>query len=387
MSIYKLLFGADYNIIITMKIITMKIKFKILCLNICSVLIAFVLLFGACNTGTGGEQRHFTAFNNVDITVQARGKTLTGSAVDKIRALLVGLNAEFSATINTSTVSKINAATAGDSVEISERFKFVADTCAKMHMFTEGKFDASVYPLVLLWQFAPNYPVANFTVPTDEEITATKALVGYDKFTFDETSATKTLGDAKLDFGGALKGYTADKIAEIMAAEGIKGGYVNVGGSSINILSADTLSIVHPRQRTENILTVKLSENNLSVSTSGDYEKNYVKDGKTYSHLINPESGRPAETGVASATVIGKNGLKLDALTTALCLFPHDFTHPENGELYKFIQKILASEDFTDAQIFAVCINGEEKQILTNKKQGDDFTLNDKDYRIIQIGG
>ena len=355
--------------------------------NVCVLAFAIIFILSSCKAGAGGEQRHFTAFNNVDITVQVRGKTLSNGAADKIRTLLDNLNAEFSATVAGSTVSKINAAAAGDSVDISERFKFVADACAKMHTFTEGKFDASVYPLILLWQFAPNFPVSDFAVPTDEEITATKALVGYDKFTFGETAAIKTIDGAKLDFGGALKGYTADKIAEIMAADGIKGGYVNVGGSSINILSADHLSIVHPRKRAENILTVKLSENNLSVSTSGDYEKNYVKDGETYSHLIDPESGCPAKTGVASATVIGKNGLQLDALTTALCLFPHDFTHPENGDLYRFIQKILSSEDFTGAQIFVVCANGEEKQILTNKKQGDDFTLNDKDYRIIQIGG
>lgn len=378
MSIYKLLLETIYNIIITM-----KIMLKILRLTMCAVLAAFVLLPAACNTG--GEQRHFTAFNNVDITVQARGKTLTGSAADKIRALITELNAEFSATVNTSTVSKINSASAGDSVNISERFKFVADVCGKMYEFTEGKFDPSVYPLSILWQFSPNFPVANFAVPTDEEITATKELIGYDKFTFGGTWATKTLDGAKIDFGGALKGYCSDKIAEIMAADGIKGGYVNVGGSSINILSVDSLSIVHPRNRTENILTVKLSEDNLAVSTSGDYEKNYTTDGKTYSHLIDASSGRPAETGVASATVIGRNGLKLDALTTALCLFSHDFKTPENGELYKFIQKILASEDFTGAQVFAVCVNGEEKQILTNKKQGDDFTLNDSGYKIITV--
>lgn len=352
----------------------------------CAVLAAFVLLPAACNKG--GEQRHFTAFNNTAVIVQARGKILSSDAADKIRTLLDDINAEFSATAAGSTVSKINAETAGNRVAVSERFKRVADVCGEMYSFTEGKFDASVYPLTLLWQFSPNFPVSPFTLPTDEEITATKALIGYDNFTFGETVATKTFDGAKLDFGGALKGYVADKIAEIMAEDGITGGYVNVGGSSINVLFADSLSIVHPRKREkgENILTVKLSENNLSVSTSGDYEKYYIKDGARYSHIIDPESGRPAKTGVASATVIGKNGLKLDALSTALCLFSHDFTRPENGDLYKFIQKIMSSEDFNGAQVFVVCVDGETRQILTNKNQGEDFTLNDNDYRIIKIG-
>lgn len=362
----------------------MKSFVKNLCLKFCAGIITLILL---CSVGCGnaaGEQRHFTAFNNVDITVQARGKALTDGAVNQISRLLKDLNAEFSATVADSTVSAINAAAANCGVEISERFKFVADACGEMYEFTGGKFDPSVYPLSVLWQFSPNYPLPNFSVPTDDIITETKAIVGYNNFTFGETAATKSIDGAKIDFGGALKGYAADKIAEIMKADGIESGYVNVGGSSIYILSVDNLSIRHPR-KDGTILSVKIKENNLSVSTSGDYEKTYTADGKIYSHLIDSSVGRPAETGVASATAIGKNGLKLDALTTALCLFAHDFATPENGDLYKFIQKIINSEEFSGVQVFAVCIDGEEKQILTNKKQGDDFTLNDNGYRIITV--
>ena len=362
----------------------MKMKSKILRLNICAIFIAFILLFSACNTG--GEQRHFTAFTKTAVTVQSRNKLLSDAATEKISALLFDLNAEFSATVNGSTVFKINAANAGEKTEISERFKYIANTCEKMRDFTDGKFDPSVYPLTLLWQFAPNYPVPLFAVPTEEEIAAAKALVGYDKFSFSD-GAVKTTDNAKLDFGGALKGYAADKIAEIMKEDGVTGGYVSVGGSSIYVISTDTLSILHPRNddNDDNILKIKMKEKNVSVSTSGDYQKTYTQNGKIYSHIIDPDTGYPQNTGVASATVIGNDGLKLDALTTAMCLFEHDFLNPENGELYKFIQKILAAEDFKNAQIFAVCVNGENKQILTNKKQGEDFALLDKDYTVINV--
>lgn len=363
----------------------MKNFTKNIYLKICSCFLVFTLLFSVACSGTAGEQRHFSAFNNVDITVQVRGKTLSTATAEKIRELLKALNDEFSATKEGSAVFEINAADAGIGVAISERFKFIAETCATMREFTMGKFDPSVYPLSVLWQFSPSFPVSHFTVPTDEEIMATKALIGYDKFSFTD-GAVKSVTGAKLDFGGALKGYAADEIAKIMKADGITGGYINVGGSSINVISADSLSIVHPRKRDDNILTVKLFEKDLAVSTSGDYEKNYTKNGKTYSHLIDPDSGYPAETGVASATVIGKNGLKLDALTTALCLFCHNFANPQNGELYKFIQKILSDEDFNNAQVFIVCVDGENRQILTNKKQGENFTLLDTSYRIIQVG-
>lgn len=376
MSIHKLIFRRFYNIIITM-----KMKSKILRLNICAIFIAFILLFSACNTG--GEQKHFTAFNKTAVTVQSRNKLLSDDAAEKISALLFDLNAEFSATVNGSTVFKINAANAGEKTEISERFKYIANTCEKMRDFTDGKFDPSVYPLTLLWQFAPNFSVPDFSVPTEDEISAAKALVGYDKFSFSDI-AVKTTDNAKLDFGGALKGYAADKIAEIMKEDGVTGGYVSIGGSSIYVISTDTLSVMHPRED-GNILKIKMKEKNLSVSTSGDYQKTYTQNGKIYSHIIDPFTGYPQNTGVASATVIGNDGLKLDALTTAMCLYEHDFDLPENGELYKFIQKILSAEDFKNAQIFAVCVNGERKQILTNKKQGEDFTLLDKNYAVINV--
>ena len=359
----------------------MKIKSKSFYFNIFAIFFAFTLLFCGCNTG---EQRYFTAFNKTAVTVQARNKKISDAAAQQITDFLADLNAEFSATVGDSTVSKINRAGAGEKTEISERFRIVAATCGQIYDFTDGKFDPSVYPLTILWQFSPNYPVPQFSLPTENEIAAAKSLVGYNKFSF-LNGAVKSVANAKLDFGGALKGYAADKIAEILIDDGVTEGFVNVGGSSLYIIATDSLSIMHPRGE-DNILEIKIKEKNLSVSTSGDYQKTYELNGKSYSHIINPKTGFPQDTGVASVTVIGTNGLKLDALSTALCLFEHDFSHPENGALYKFIQKALSSEDFNNSQIFAVCVNGDEKQILTNKKQGEDFTLSDTDYAVINVG-
>ena len=347
-----------------------------------AIFFALTFCLSACGAGVG-EQKHFTAFKNTDVTVQAREKTLSAAAEKEITDLLSRLNSEFSATVTESTTYKINSAAASEETEISEEFRLVAKECQKMRLITRGKFDPSVYPLTLLWKFAPNYPDPDFSVPTDDEILTTKTLVGFDKFSF-ENSAIKTLDGAKLDFGGVLKGYAADKIAQIMKADGITKGYVNVGGSSLYLLSVDNLYIVHPRKK-DNILKIKINSADLSVSTSGDYEKNYQANGKIYSHIIDPATGHSSESGVASATVIGKNGLYLDAVTTALNLFTHDFSEPENGELFKFVKELLNSEEFKDAQIFVVCIRGDQKQILTNKKQGEDFTLSDNEYSVINV--
>ena len=355
---------------------------KKLFIKICAVFIVILVFLSACK---GGNELHFTAFNNTFVAVQSRNKPISDAAKTKIENLLKELNAEFSATVNTSTVYKINSAAAGERIVISEKFNFIADVCREMTDFTDAKFDVSVYPLTLLWQFAPSFPVPKFSVPTEENIANTLSVCGLDKFIFNDYAA-KTTGDAKIDFGGALKGYAADEIAKILKEDGTTSGYVSVGGSSLNILAVDNLSVVHPRKN-GNILSVKIREKDLAVSTSGDYEKTYTVGERTYSHIINPNTGYPISGGVASATIIGKNGLKLDAISTALCVCSHDFDEPENGELYKFIKKILSNEEFKDAQVFVVCIdeNGENKQILTNKKQGENFTLLDKDYAVIGV--
>ena len=358
----------------------MKFSLKTLSFILCAAVVSALFPFSACNAG---GQAHFTAFNKTAVTVQSRNKTLSDGAAEKIRDFLFSLNAEFSATETESAVYKINAAAVGEETEISERFLYVAETCGEMRDFTENRFDPSVYPLTLLWKFAPDYPAADFAVPSESRIAQTLALVGYDNFSFGK-AAVKSVSGAKIDFGGALKGYAADKIAEIMKDDGVTEGFVNVGGSSLYIISADNLSVVHPRKDGA-ILKIKIKDRDLSVSTSGDYEKNYEKDGEIYSHIIDPVNGYPQNTGVASATVIGKNGLKLDALTTAMCLFKHDFDAPENGELYKFMRKITELREYGDAQIFAVCIDGDKKQILTNKKQGEDFTLLDDGYTVVYL--
>ena len=86
-----------------------------------------------------------------------------------------------------------------------------------------------------------------------------------------------------------------------------------------------------------------------------------------------PETGKPADTGFQSVTVIGTDGAFCDMLSTALCSFTLD-------QMREFI---LNNE--YDVQVFAVYEKDGEKQILTNKKQGDDFTLLDDEYKIVNI--
>ena len=169
-----------------------------------------------------------------------------------------------------------------------------------------------------------------------------------------------------------------------MLSAGHKSGYVNVGGSSLHLLNVQSLGIVHPRSESGTILTVKTKNiQGVCVSTSGDYEKSYIIDGIRYSHIINPNTGKPTNTGVCSVTIIGAGGAYSDAISTAACLKEYNPNNVENSPLIKFLRSIISQN--AGCSVFAVYDDGQTKQIITNKIKGENFTLHDNNYTVIGI--
>jgi thiamine biosynthesis lipoprotein len=124
----------------------------------------------------------------------------------------------------------------------------------------------------------------------------------------------------RVDLGGIAAGYAVDRAVEILRAGGVRGALVDIGGDVYCLgLGARgepwRVGIRHPRG--QEVLTV-LSLSDRAVATSGDYEDYFIQDGKRYSHIFDPRTGRPAERGVVSATVIADSCITADALGTAL---------------------------------------------------------------------
>ena len=327
-----------------------------------------------------GSAVNFSFFNTV-IHVETHDFKISEQTKDKLSALFSLLDSEFDCNDSSSAVYEINNANKNTPVNVSEHIAEIFRLSQEYHSFTDRRFNPAIYPLVQLWQF-DDYPTTNFTPPSAEEISA---LVGekvdFDNITvdFEKKTVQKLSDDIKLDFGGILKGYAVDKAKEILLNAGHKSGYINIGSSSLFLLSVEKLGIKHPRASRElsTILEIDCSSlKNVAVSTSGDYEKYYTYEGVNYNHIINPLTGYPTDTGVISATIIGGSGAFGDAITTAMCLMEH-------SELVNFINKIL--NEYPDCLIFAVYDKGDDKEIITNKKQGEHFTLLDSSYTINQI--
>ena len=349
------------------------------------LLLAVILILPVCACKDTAVPVTFTSFNT-QIIIAGQSKPITKKVENQIKDLFSSLENEFDLSLENSFTDKFNQANNGETIQVSNTALEILTAAKTVYEKSSGKFDPTVYPLVSLWKFAPYSYTPNFEPPSDAQIEQERQKVDFDLVTINAENniVKKENEDVKLDLGGIVKGYAADKAAEILSQNGYNDGYVSVGGSSLYLLKVKELGVRHPRNVNDVIITVNCNDKtNLSVSTSGDYEKYHVSaDGTRYCHIIDPITGFSANTGIASATLMGVEGVKGDALTTALCLCKYDKNNADN-ELIRFLT--LIKSDYPDCMIFVVYNNGTDKLLITNKTQDVDFVLRDTDYKIVTI--
>ena len=184
---------------------------------------------------------------------------------------------------------------------------------------TAGAFDVTIYPMMKLWGFTSG----EYRVPSDDEIRETLSLVGSDAIAFDEASRAVTFSKegTEIDFGGIAKGYTSGRIMEVFRENGVKSGIVSLGGNVHALgLKPDgsrwNVAIRSPENDGSFLGIVEAEDE--AVITSGGYERYFESDGQTYHHILDPETGRPAESGLKSVTIVCGDGTQADGLSTAL---------------------------------------------------------------------
>lgn len=213
-----------------------------------------------------------------------------------------------SSSISASDVSKINEAAGKEYVKVHPEIINIIETSVKYSKISNGAFDITISPLIKLWGIGTDEE----KVPTDSEIKEKLALVNYNDISINEAdSSVKLMKEGMaIDLGGVAKGFTADEIVKIFEKHGIKSAIINLGGSSIYTLGEKpdktlwSIAIQHPRKEKNegSIGIVKL--NQAALSTSGDYQRFFIKDGKRYHHILDTSTGYPADKGVISDMVL-----------------------------------------------------------------------------------
>ncbi len=182
---------------------------------------------------------------------------------------------------------------------------------------TSGAFDPTWAALWGLWDFRAAEPV----VPTEADIAARVALVDWRRLAIADGTARLEEAGMLLGLGGIAKGWALDGAAAALRGRGVTDWVLSAGGQ---ILSdgrnpdggAWTVGIRDPRGEVTDFFAV-LYASGVSVSTSGDYERFFLRNGVRYHHILDPRTGRPAR-GLRSVTVVCPDATTADALSTAL---------------------------------------------------------------------
>ncbi|MGM0442273.1 MAG: FAD:protein FMN transferase, partial [Elusimicrobiota bacterium] len=193
---------------------------------------------------------------------------------------------------------------------IPDKFYKLVKGSLELARDTEGFYDPTLYPVLKLWGFYGENP----KVPSEEKLNSALEKTGYRKVNY-ENGNIDAPGYVRFDLGGYAKGWVVDSLVEYFKEKGINAGLVDAGGD-IKAWGDKVWKIGIKNPRGEGINAI-LKIENMSVATSGDYENYFEENSKRYSHIINPDTGYPAQ-GIYSATVIAKSCAVADGFSTAL---------------------------------------------------------------------
>lgn len=200
--------------------------------------------------------------------------------------------------------------------DVSDDTVSLIQTGLKYSELTNGKFNIAIEPLTALWNFTAEKP----KVPSEEDIKKALEHIDYTKIKIEGNHVTLEDKESGLDLGAIAKGFIADKVKEYLVDQGVKSAIINLGGNVLCIgeKAKNTpfkIGIQDPDKGRGNYAQV-VTTNDISVVTSGTYERYFIEEGVTYHHILDPETGKPFDNGIKSVTIISEDSTNGDALST-----------------------------------------------------------------------
>lgn len=220
-----------------------------------------------------------------------------------------------SRTIDTSEISQLNA-NGGQPLTVSE------DTAALLKMalhyseLSEGAFDLTVAPISSLWDFTALEPV----LPSETAIKNALPHIGYNKVAMDGNTVTLTDPQAGIDLGAIAKGFIADRVKDHLISRGVESAIINLGGNVLCIGSKPdgsgfNVGIQKPFEGYSETIAI-LELHDMSVVSSGIYERCFWVDDTFYHHILDPKTGYPVENDLIAVTILSRASADGDGLST-----------------------------------------------------------------------
>ena len=277
-----------------------------------AALLSAAFLLTGCSGAPAQEPESATFFamdTAMDFTVYGDAALL-----DEAETLIGSLEEQVSVTDEHSDIYAIDhigsGSLSGNAAELMEQ---ALEICRR----TDGALDLSIYPIVRAWGFT----TGSYQVPDEETIQSLLPLVDYTQIQYDAATGTVTLPEGmEIDLGSVAKGYAGQLAAQMLREHGVQSALLNLGGNVQTVGAKPDgspwqIGIKDPQG--EDAMMV-LSVEDQAVVTSGGYERYFEQDGQTYWHIMDPSTGHPADSGLLSVTIVGKQGIICDGLSTSL---------------------------------------------------------------------
>lgn len=207
----------------------------------------------------------------------------------------------------------------GSFVMVDDDTLTLLNTALSYAQSSEGLVDPTIGPLSQLWNFGSDNQAL---IPEKQLIETALTHVNYHSVVIDGSQVMLTDPEAQIDLGFIAKGFIGDKIKEYLLSEGVTSALINLGGNVVILGSKPDgspfrIGIQKPFDLTgTSALTLDLSD--ISVVSSGNYERYFEKDGKLYHHILSTGTGYPVESGLMQVTILSPASVDGDALST-LC--------------------------------------------------------------------
>jgi len=294
-----------------------------------------------------------------------------GTVFDKAFARIAEIEQKM--TINTdngeSEIIELNSLAGKDFVQLSPDTFYVLKKAIHFSEISDGKFDVTIGPLVKLW----NIGTEAAAVPAEQQIAERLPLVNYRNLILDEQNSSAKLANPGMvvDLGAIAKGYAADEVAKILREAGVKHAIINLGGNILTINqkpdgSTWKLGLQDPFEPRGDYMGIVMLKDQTLVS-SGTYERYFEVDGRRYHHILNPETGYPEDNSLLSVSIIGKQSIDADALSTGVFLLGL-----EKG--MELIESLPGYE--------AIFITADKKVYVSSGINADNFQITKGEYQL-----
>lgn len=323
--------------------------------RIMALLLASVIFLSACSDIIKNKPQETKSFFAMDtyITVSSY-EGGDDNTVDEVEKRISRLEKLWSVTDKDSEIYRLDHST-GKSISVSDETVEIVRFALDMSKRTDGALDISLYPVLTAWGFT----TGENRVPDDKELEELLKKTGWEKIKISENNINLPQ-DMQIDLGSVAKGFAGDITSQFLKEKGVTSALIDLGGNIQTIgLKPDgskwKIGVKDPLGE-GSIGTLEVGE--CAVVTSGGYERFFEQDGEKYWHILDPKDGKPARSGIASVTIIGKEGKLCDALSTSM-----------------FVKGRKQAEEFwRNSDDFEMIIVEEDGEIYVTNGIKDDFS-------------